>query len=80
MHKDTPNLLAMGAKLDIDALPDSAFLTRKQVAFMSGFAVQTFKKWAKIGRGPAITHVEGRPRYRAADVRAWVAGSGTGAQ
>jgi hypothetical protein len=47
---------------------------------MSGFAVQTFKKWAKIGRGPAITHVEGRPRYRAADVRAWVAGSGTGAQ
>jgi len=57
---------------DLDALPGSALLTRNQVCALSGFALPTLKQWAKQGRGPRITVVEGRPRYLAADVKAWL--------
>lgn len=61
--------------IDIDKLPDSVLLTRKQVQEISGFALITLKVWAKSGRGPKITWIEGRPRFRAADVRSWMRGN-----
>jgi hypothetical protein len=60
---------------DLANLPDGALLTRKQTAKLTGFTEQTFKKWAPLGRGPKITRVEGRPRYRVADVRRWISGA-----
>lgn len=60
---------------DIDALPAGAFLTRAQVAALTGFSVQAFKEWAMTpDRGPRLTRIEGNPRYRVADVRAWIKG------
>ena len=57
---------------DIQVLPPDALLTRRQMAVLSGYTEQAFKKWAKEHRGPRITVVEGRPRYRVADARAWL--------
>ncbi|CDX62883.1 hypothetical protein MPL3365_80051 [Mesorhizobium plurifarium] len=57
---------------DLASLPSDAVLTRRQMSALSGYTVQAFKKWAREGRGPAITPVEGRPRYRVADARAWL--------
>ncbi|TXN20388.1 hypothetical protein [Methylobacterium sp. WL9] len=57
---------------DIERLPDSALLTRRQLSDLSNFALITLKVWAKSGRGPRITVVEGRPRYRVRDVREWM--------
>jgi hypothetical protein len=60
---------------DLEKLPDGALLTRGQLAVISTFALPTLKLWARQGRGPRVTVVEGRPRYRAGDVRAWLAGA-----
>ena len=57
---------------DFGSLPDEALLTRDQVAALSGFAVVTLKMWAPKGRGPKITYLEGRPRFKVRDVRAWM--------
>jgi hypothetical protein len=57
---------------DLSTLPDAALLTRSQLAALSGYTEQAFKKWAREKRGPKITPVEGRPRYRADHVRAWL--------
>lgn len=57
---------------DISTLPGDAMLTRKQVAALSGFALQTLKAWPALGKGPKVTTIEGRPRYRVADVRQWM--------
>jgi hypothetical protein len=59
---------------DLDRLPDNAVITRKQLAALSGFSEQALKKWAREGRGPKVTIVEGYPRYRAGDTRAWLSG------
>lgn len=58
--------------VNIASLPSDALLTRRQLEQITGFRVQTLKNWAAVGRGPRITTVEKRPRYRAADVRAWI--------
>ncbi len=57
---------------DLERLPDGALLTRRQLSDLSSFALITLKVWAKSGRGPRITVVEGRPRYRVRDVREWM--------
>lgn len=57
---------------DIEKLPGEALITRRQLAAVSSFALITLKVWAKQGRGPRITVVEGRPRYRVRDVREWM--------
>ena len=59
---------------DLGALPDDAILDRNQVSAVSGFAVHTLKLWAKQGRGPRVTVMEGRPRYRVRDTREWIRG------
>jgi hypothetical protein len=57
---------------DLSALPPDALLTRKQLVPICGFCLQTLKTWPAKGKGPKVTTVEGRPRYRVADVRAWM--------
>ena len=57
---------------DLGQMPDDAILDRNQVSAVSGFTVQALKLWAKQGRGPRITVVEGRPRYRVRDTREWI--------
>lgn len=61
--------------IDVDRLPPSVLLTRNDLVAVTGFALITFKIWAKTGRGPKVTRVEGRPRYRAGDVVAWLKAS-----
>jgi len=57
---------------DLATLPDTALLTRSQVAGLAGYTEQALKKWAREGRGPRVTIVEGRPRYRVRDTREWM--------
>ena len=57
---------------DLSTLPPDALLTRKQLASICGYALQTLKMWPAKGKGPRVTTVEGRPRYRVADVREWM--------
>jgi hypothetical protein len=59
---------------NLDTLPAHAVITRKQLALLSGFSEQALKKWAREGRGPRVTMIEGHPRYRADDTRAWLSG------
>lgn len=60
---------------DLNTLPEHALLTQQQLHRLTGFALITFRIWAAQGRGPKITRVEGRPRYMARDVRAWLEAS-----
>ncbi|MEC7763739.1 MAG: helix-turn-helix domain-containing protein [Pseudomonadota bacterium] len=57
---------------DIDRLPPSALLTYDQLAAATGFSTSTVKRWAGAGRGPRMTRVEGLPRFKVGDVRAWL--------
>lgn len=63
VHADIP---------DIDKLPACALLTYRQVAQVTGFSVVSVKRWAGAGRGPRMTRVEGLPRFKVGDVRAWL--------
>ena len=65
---------AAGAPPDLEQLPPSSFLSRAQVAEIIDFSVPTLKRWAAEGRGPHITYLEGRPRYRVRDLQAWIGG------
>lgn len=60
---------------DIERLPSEALLTRQQLALLTGFSEQAFKKWAKQGRGPSLTYIEGRPRTSVRHYREWIAGA-----
>lgn len=57
---------------DLNKLPPDALLTDRQVSLLSGFAEYTLRVWRMKGKGPKVTLIEGRPRYRVADYRAWV--------
>lgn len=57
----------------LDSLQDDHLLTQAQLSELTGFARITFRVWAAKGLGPKITRINGHlPRYRAADVRAWL--------
>ncbi|WP_370644478.1 helix-turn-helix transcriptional regulator [Ruegeria sp. SCSIO 43209] len=58
--------------LDLQSLPISAFVTRAQLAPFLGFSLPTLNRWASEGKGPRITYLENRPRYRVSDVLAWI--------
>jgi hypothetical protein len=60
---------------DLAALPAHAVITRRQFCELVSVALPTAKLWAKQGRGPKVTCIEGRPRYLAGDVREWLAQS-----
>lgn len=57
---------------NLDALPGASFLTRNEIAALTGFTSQAFKVWSTQKRGPRVSRIEGHPRYRVADVRAWL--------
>ena len=59
---------------DLDALPDSCVVTRNQAAALSRYKPGTLKKWAREGRGPPVTMIEGRPRYQVGALRRWLSG------
>lgn len=60
---------------DIRSLPADALLTRRQIAAISGYTEHAFRKWARLDRGPRITLIEGRPRYRVEDAQEWLRGA-----
>lgn len=62
---------------DLDHLPQTALLTRVQVSRLANFSVPTLRHWATAGRGPRVFLIEGRPRYRVADMREWLSGHGS---
>lgn len=70
----------MSARRDIDlaarlaGLPDGALASPNEAAAFLGFAPVTLRMWRRQGRGPAFVLIEGRPRYRMADLRGFAAG------
>ncbi len=61
---------------NIDTAPASMLFTREQASRICGFSIVTLKNWDLAGqiKGPKVTRIEGWPRYRAGDLRAWLAG------
>lgn len=57
---------------DLDSIPACTLLTRAQLVPLLGVSLPTLKRWSSQGRGPKISRVEGLPRFRAGDVRAWL--------
>lgn len=49
------------------------YLTRQQVADLTGFAVITLDIWRMKGRGPRFMKVGRCVRYTRADIDAWMA-------
>jgi hypothetical protein len=58
---------------DLNTLPSHAVITRGQFCELVSIALPTAKLWAKQGRGPKVTYIEGRPRYLVGDLREWLA-------
>lgn len=59
-------------------LPDDALLTDAHVSALTTFSVTTLKLWRRNKRGPRFVTVEGYPRCRAGDLRAWINGRSSG--
>lgn len=57
---------------DLDKLPDDALLNDRQVSVHSGFAEYTLRLWRMKHKGPKVVYIEGRPRYRVGDYKAWL--------
>jgi hypothetical protein len=58
-------------------------LTRAEVAQQLGLSPKTLRNWAWRGLGPTVIYVSGvkqQPRYRQADVDAWLAGRTRGGE
>lgn len=49
------------------------FLTRKELATLTGLSVAYFEKHRNDGKAPPITKLGGRVLYDEADVNAWLA-------
>lgn len=49
-----------------------SLLTAHEVAEALGVTTKTLRNWRYQGRGPTVTYVGSQPRYREADVLAWV--------
>ena len=45
-----------------------------QVAARAVLSIPTVKRWRKAGKIPGVVSLGGRPRYRAAEVLAWLNG------
>ena len=57
---------------DIDNLPQSALLTYRQLALITGFSLSSVKRWAANGRGPHVTRIAGQPRFSVGAVKTWL--------
>jgi hypothetical protein len=56
----------------LDDAPAETLLSPRDVHAVFGPAPVTLRLWARQGRGPRVVRVEGRPRYRLGDLRAWL--------
>jgi hypothetical protein len=65
--------------LIFDQLSDSVLLDDSQTALLAGRSVPTIKRWRRQGKTPPVVMLNGLPRYRAGDVRAWLNGSAAAA-
>jgi len=71
----------MNDRSNFDTLPDSGFVTQKQLLYPAGpvpCAPSTLWAWVKVGRFPTPTKLNGANMtcWRVADVRAWLAAQG----
>lgn len=48
--------------------------TVKELAPILGVSTHTLYKWIQGGKTPAITRVNGSPRFKASDVNIWLEG------
>jgi excisionase family DNA binding protein len=51
---------------------EEKLLTEKQVAEYLNVTVRTVQRWRAEGTGPPVLYAHNRPRYRKADVDAWL--------
>jgi predicted DNA-binding transcriptional regulator AlpA len=49
------------------------FLSEPELADWINIKARTLKYWRKIGRGPKVSPLGGRIRYRRSDVERWIA-------
>lgn len=52
--------------------PDAPLLTSREVATLLHVSPATLTRWRQSGTGPKWASLNGLPRYRSADVGAWV--------
>jgi predicted DNA-binding transcriptional regulator AlpA len=57
-----------------DDLCDDVLLDDHQVALLAGRSTPTIKRWRRDGKTPSIVMLNGLPRYRVGDIRAWLRG------
>jgi predicted DNA-binding transcriptional regulator AlpA len=55
-------------------LSDDVLLDDHQVAMLAGRSTPTIKRWRRDGKTPPTVMLNGLPRYRAGDIRAWLRG------
>ena len=53
--------------------PLRPFSSERLVAELLGVRPGTIRKWRMNGKGPPYVRIEGTVRYRAEDIRAWLA-------
>jgi predicted DNA-binding transcriptional regulator AlpA len=58
-----------------DRLSDDALIDDLQTSLLAGRSVPTIKRWRRDGKTPPIVMLNGFPRYRAGDIRAWLRGA-----
>jgi hypothetical protein len=58
----------------------TALLTDHDLARLTGFSVQTVRKWRLLGLGPRFLKISGICRYRPEDVAAWLESRPTGGE
>jgi hypothetical protein len=51
---------------------DNTLLCRAEVAAILRRSIHTVRCWGRDGTGPKVSKLNGRPMYRAGDVRAWL--------
>lgn len=75
MARDNKAEAASKILTTFDDLSADAMLDGAQVAILARVAQSTFKRWCREDKAPRLTRINGRPRFRAADVRVWLSGS-----
>ena len=58
----------------MDGGAGSRLLTSDEFADQIRRSPRTLTRWRKLGKGPVVTWVEGRPLYAAEHIREWLAG------
>lgn len=67
----------MNSPRNLAGAPDETLVTQAELAELFGWAPATLRRRERQGQVPPRTAVPGLPRYRLADVRAWLAARST---